>query len=78
MPHPLTAPVVGWFSRLEHPTLFRVTLVLMLVSWLLPDPLPLLDELVTALGVLVLANWKRRGAVVEAAAPAPPREPPAE
>lgn len=62
MPHPLTAPVVGWFSRLKHPTLFRITLALMLVSWLLPDPVPLLDEIVTALGVLVFAGWRRRDA----------------
>jgi hypothetical protein len=73
MPHPLTAPVVGWFSRLEHPVLFRITLALMLVSWLLPDPLPLLDEIVTALGVLVLANWKRRREkTVDAGPPSPP------
>ena len=60
MPHPLTGPVVGFFARLEHPTLLRITLVLMALSWLLPDPLPFLDEIATALAVTVLANWRKR------------------
>lgn len=60
MPHPLTAPVVGFASRLRFPTLFKITVVLMLVSWLWPfDPVPFLDEIVTALAALVLASWKR-------------------
>lgn len=60
MPHPLTGPVVGFASRLRFPTLFKITVVLMLVSWLWPfDPVPFLDEIVTALAALVLASWKR-------------------
>lgn len=60
MPHPLTGPVVGFASRLRFPTLFKVTVALMLVSWLWPfDPIPFLDEIVTALATLVLATWKR-------------------
>src|SRR5688500_16421090 len=37
MPHPLTGPVVAFASRLRFPTLFKVTLGLMVMSWLLPD-----------------------------------------
>jgi hypothetical protein len=59
MPHPLTGPAVGFFSRLKHPTLFKLTIGLMVVSWLLPDPLPFLDEIVSALAVMVLANWRK-------------------
>ncbi|KAA2284448.1 DUF6116 family protein [Arenimonas fontis] len=60
MPHPLTGPLVGFASRLRFPTLFKITLALMLVSWLWPfDPIPFLDEIVTALATLVLASWKR-------------------
>ena len=60
MPHPLTAPAVGFLSRLRHPTLFKITLVLMLISWLWPfDPIPFIDEIITALATLVLANWRR-------------------
>lgn len=72
MPHPMTGPVVGFASRLRFPTLFKVTLALMVLSWLLPDPVPFMDEVITALATLVLANWKRRE---PAASPAPPREP---
>ena len=67
MPHPLTGPLVGFASRLRFPTLFKITLALMVLSWLLPDPLPFLDEIVTALATVVLATWRR---------PVPPPAPP--
>lgn len=61
MTNPLTAPLVGFASKLRFPTLFKLTVALMLVSWLWPfDPIPFIDEIVTALAALVLANWKRR------------------
>ncbi|WP_034211340.1 MULTISPECIES: DUF6116 family protein [Arenimonas] len=69
MPHPMTGPVVGFASRLRFPTLFKVTLALMVLSWLLPDPIPFMDEIITALATLVLANWKR------SEPPPAPREP---
>ena len=60
MPSPLIGPILAFASRLRHPTLFKITVVLMLVSWLWPfDPLPLVDEVATALAVLVLGSWKR-------------------
>jgi hypothetical protein len=62
MPNPFTAPLVAFASRLKHPTLFKLTVALMLVSWLWPfDPIPLIDEMATALAVLVLGSWKRGG-----------------
>lgn len=68
MPHPMTGPLVGFASRLRFPTLFKITIVLMLVSWLWPfDPIPFIDEIVTALAALVLASWR-----VPQAPPAPP------
>lgn len=60
MSHPLTGPLVGFASRLRFPTLFKITFVLMLISWLWPfDPIPFIDEIVTALAALVLASWRR-------------------
>ena len=60
MPNPFTAPLVAFASRLKHPTLFKLTVALMLVSWLWPfDPIPLIDEIATALAVLVLGGLKR-------------------
>ena len=70
MAHPFTAPIVGYASRLRFPTLLKITLALMVLSWLIPDPIPFLDELVTALGTLLFALWRKP----EAPAPAPPRE----
>ena len=68
MPHPLTPPLVGFASRLRFPTLFKITVALMLVSWLWPfDPIPFIDEIVTALATLVLASWR-----LPEAPPAPP------
>ncbi|ODS61550.1 MAG: hypothetical protein ABS41_12780 [Arenimonas sp. SCN 70-307] len=60
MANPLTAPLVGFASKLRFPTLFKITLALMLLSWLLPDPIPFVDEIATALVALVLANWRRK------------------
>lgn len=69
MSHPLTGPLVGFASRLRFPTLFKITLALMLVSWLWPfDPIPFIDEIATALAALVLASWRRTD---------PPSAPPA-
>lgn len=60
MSHPLTAPLIAFLGRLRYPTLFKLTLVLMAISWLWPfDPIPFLDEIATALAVMVLANWRR-------------------
>ena len=61
MPHPLTGPVAAFAARLKYPTLFKVTLALMILSWLFPDPLLFVDEIVTALAALLLANWRKRG-----------------
>ena len=59
MAHPLTGPLLGFASRLRFPTLFKVTVALMLVSWLWPfDPIPFIDEIATALAAVVLASWK--------------------
>lgn len=60
MPHPLIGPFAAFASRLKYPTLFKLTLALMILSWLFPDPLPFVDEIVTALGALLLANWRKR------------------
>jgi hypothetical protein len=58
MPNPLTGPVLAYASRMRFPTLFKVTLGLMLLSWLVPDPIPFLDEIVTALATLMFAAWR--------------------
>ena len=58
MPNPLTGPIVAYASRLRFPTLFKITLGLMVLSWLVPDPILFLDEIVTALATLLFATWR--------------------
>lgn len=57
--NPLTA-LTAFAAELRFPTLFKLTLGLMLVSWLWPfDPIPFIDEILTALATLLLASWKK-------------------
>ena len=66
MAHPLTGPLVAYASRLRFPTLFKISIGLFVLSWLLPDPIPFLDEIATAVAALALGAWKQ---------PAPPEAP---
>ncbi len=60
MPSPATGPLMGFASRLKFPTLFFITLGLWVINLLIPDPLPLIDEIVMGLVTLMLATWKKR------------------
>lgn len=61
MANPLLAPVVVWLGRLRHPQLFVVTGVLLLINVLIPDVVPLVDELLLATLTLWLGSRKRNG-----------------
>lgn len=60
MPHPATNAIMKWAKGLRHPTLFALITALLLLDLLLPDPLPLVDEIVLGLGTLLLANRRRQ------------------
>lgn len=60
MATPLLLPFMEWARRLRFPALFKLTAALFAITLVLPDPIPWLDEIVLALGTLMLANWKRR------------------
>jgi len=60
MINPVTGPLMGFASRLRFPTLFLVTLALWTINMLVPDPIPLIDEIVMGLLTLMLATWKKR------------------
>ncbi len=47
-------------QSLRFPHLFVLTAVLWLISVLVPDPLPFVDELLLTVGTLTLAAWRRR------------------
>lgn len=60
MAWPVTAVLTRFIDRLRFPTLFKITLALAAVSWLWPfDPIPFVDEILTALALALLARWKR-------------------
>lgn len=62
MPTPLLVPFLAFARRLRYPTLFKVTAALFLLTLVVPDPIPFVDEILLALGTLLLANWKNRDA----------------
>jgi hypothetical protein len=49
-------------SNLRFPRLLAVAAVLFVIDLLVPDPLPLLDEILLGLISLLLASLKKRGA----------------
>jgi hypothetical protein len=57
---PIVGAVARWASRLRFPVLFALTALLAVVDLAWPDPLPFLDELVLALGAVLLASLRRR------------------
>lgn len=65
MPSPLLLPLLNWARKLRYPTLFKLTAVLFAITLVVPDPIPFIDEIVLALGTLLLANWKRRKEPIE-------------
>jgi hypothetical protein len=54
--------VVGRLSRLRFPVLFGITAALFLVNLVVPDAIPLVDELLLGLGAAVFASLRKRGA----------------
>jgi len=69
MPSPLLVPLLAFARRLRYPTLFKVAAALFLLTLVVPDPIPFVDEILLGLGTLLLANWKNRdpqqGTVIE-------------
>lgn len=58
--NPLLAPLLRWFGRLRYPHLMLVAAGLFVADLLVPDMIPLVDELLFGLGTVALAKWKNR------------------
>lgn len=58
--NPMVLALVGWASRLRFPWLFAVTATLFVLDLLVPDFVPLADEILLGLATLLLGSWKRR------------------
>lgn len=63
----LPSALVGWFinyaRRLKHPQLFKWICALFLIDLIVPDLVPLVDELLLGLATLFLAAWKKHSRV---------------
>ena len=60
MPNPLTAWFLGRLAGLRFPILALVAGALFLLTLVVPDPIPFIDELLLGLLTLLFANWKKR------------------
>jgi hypothetical protein len=58
MPSPAAGAVLAAASRLRFPMLFKVTLALFVLDLLVPDLIPLADELLLGLAALLLGNLR--------------------
>jgi len=56
----LIRPLLEWARTLRYPTLFKLTAALFAINLLVPDPLPLVDELVLGLITAILASRKNQ------------------
>jgi len=78
MPGPRSA-IVGWIlgrlTGMRFPVLFAVAALLFLVDLVVPDVIPLVDEILLGLATAILATWKKRrheSAIARDAAANPP------
>jgi len=58
----LLSALLGFASRLRFPVLFAITAVLFAVNMVVPDALPMIDELMLGLATVLLASWRKRRA----------------
>ena len=56
---PLVAWLLGYFAGLRFPTLLVITATLFVADLLIPDFIPLADELLLGLLTLLLAAWRK-------------------
>lgn len=59
MANPLLLPIWRWLRRRRFPTLLKITATVFFVNLFIPDPIPLVDDLLLGLATLTLASLKR-------------------
>lgn len=52
--------LLAFASRLRFPWLFALTATLFVLDLIVPDAIPLVDELLLGLGTLLLGSWRKR------------------
>lgn len=63
----LPAVVLRWGGRLRFPYLFVLTALLFVADLIVPDVIPMVDEILFGLVTLLLANLKKRPQLSEEA-----------
>lgn len=58
-PASLVSIVIAYANRLKFRNLFFVVILLFVIDLVVPDFIPLFDELVLGLLAILLANWKK-------------------
>ncbi len=62
---PFSKSIKAWLENLRFPYLLLLTFILFVLNVFIPDALPLADELLLALGTILLARMKRRKPAAE-------------
>ena len=60
MTGPQTPLIKGFLGRLKFPQLFVLAVALFLFDLLVPDFLPFVDEILLAIGAMVLGSWEKK------------------
>ncbi len=60
MANPLVTPIIGFLGRLSFPRLFLLAGALWALDMVIPDFIPLIDELLLGIGTLLLASLRKR------------------
>jgi len=60
MRHPVDTVVSSVAGRLKYPTLLKLTATLFVITLIVPDPIPFIDEILLGLATLVLSRWRTR------------------
>jgi len=52
--------LLGWGARLRFPYLFLITALIFVADLMIPDVIPMADEIIIGLATLLLANLKKK------------------
>ncbi len=58
----MLALLLNWMRGLRFPTLAAIAAAIFLIDLLIPDFIPMIDELMLGLVTLLLASWKKQRA----------------
>ena len=60
---PIISMLLAYADKLKFKNLFLATLALFIIDFLVPDMIPMIDEIILGLLAIVLANWKKERAL---------------